>query len=166
MPPLYWTNVTVHVLAALFWLGGMLFLGLVGAPVLRAIEPPALRQRLFHDLGMRFRSAGWVAIGVLVVTGVLNLHFRGWLHWGGVLGSAAFWRTPTGHALAAKLAAVAVMIVVSVVHDLVLGPAAGRATPGSPEALGLRRRAALLARANALVGVVVVAAAVRLARGG
>ena len=166
MSALYWANVTVHVLAALFWLGGMLFLGLVGAPVLRAVEPPALRQRLFHDLGVRFRSAGWVAIAILVVTGVLNLHFRGWLHWSGVLGSGDFWRTPIGHALAAKLAAVGAMIVVSLAHDLVLGPAAGRATPGSPSALTLRRRAALLARANALVGVVVVVAAVRLARGG
>jgi copper resistance protein D len=166
MSPLYWTNVTVHLLAALFWLGGMLFLGLVGAPVLRAVEPPALRQRLFHDLGMRFRSAGWAAIALLVVTGVLNLHFRGWLHWSGVLGSGDFWRTPTGHALAAKLVAVGAMIVVSLAHDLVLGPAAGRAAPGSPRALALRRRAALLARANALVGVVVVVAAVRLARGG
>lgn len=166
MSAAYWISVTVHVLAALFWLGGMLFLGLVGAPVLRAVEPPALRQRLFHDLGMRFRGAGWVAIGVLVVTGVLNLHFRGWLHWDGVLGSAAFWSTPTGHALAAKLVAVTVMITVSLVHDLVLGPAAGRATAGSPEALTLRRRAALLARGNALVGVIVVVAAVRLARGG
>ena len=166
MSALHWTSVTVHVLAALFWLGGMLFLGVVGAPVLRAVEPPALRQRLFHDLGMRFRSAGWAAIAVLVVTGVLNLHFRGWLHWSGVLGSAPFWRTPTGHALAAKLAAVTVMIAVGLAHDLLLGPAAGRAAPGSPRALVLRRRAALLARANALVGVVVVAAAVRLARGG
>ena len=57
MSAAYWISVTVHVLAALFWLGGMLFLGLVGAPVLRAVEPPALRQRLFHDLGMRFRGA-------------------------------------------------------------------------------------------------------------
>ena len=166
MSALYWINVTVHLLAALFWLGGMLFLGIVGAPVLRAVEPPALRQRLFHDLGTRFRAAGWTAIAVLVVTGVLNLHFRGWLHWSGVLGSADFWRTAAGHALAAKLVAVGAMLAASAVHDFVLGPAAGRAAPGSEAALALRRRAALLARGNALLGVAVVVAAVRLARGG
>ena len=165
MSAAYWINVTVHILAAMFWLGGMLFLGLVGAPVLRAVEPPAMRQRLFQDLGTRFRSAGWVAIAVLVVTGVANLHFRGWLHWNGVLGDVDFWRTATGHALAAKLVAVTAMIAVSATHDFVLGPAAGRAAPGSEHALALRRRAALLARANALVGVAVVVAAVRLARG-
>ena len=29
----YYLNVVLHVLAALFWLGGMSFLGVVGAPV-------------------------------------------------------------------------------------------------------------------------------------
>ena len=164
MRALYFANVSVHLLAALFWLGGMFFLGVVGAPALRRVEPPALRQRLFHELGLRFRTAGWIAIAILLATGTLNLWFRGWLHWQGVLGSGAFWRTPPGQALAWKLAAVTAMLVVSAVHDFVLGPRAGRAGAGSPEAIRMRRQAALLARVNALFGVIVVLAAVRLAR--
>jgi copper resistance protein D len=166
MTELYYASVTAHVLAAMLWLGGMLFLGVVGAPILRRIEPPALRQQLFQQIGLRARAMGWWAIGVLVATGTINVWFRGWLRWDGVLGTAAFWRTATGHALAVKLVAVAAMVVVSAIHDFVLGPRAGRAAPGSPEALVLRRRAALLARVNAIIGVIVVAAAVRLARGG
>lgn len=162
----YYLTVTAHLLAALFWLGGMFFLAVVGAPVLRRVEPPAMRQRLFHDLGLRFRTTGWWAVGILVVTGTMILHMRGQLQWEGVLGEAAFWGTPFGRALALKLAAVTTMIVVSLVHDLLHGPAASRAVPGSAESLAFRRRAALLARVNALVGVVVVLAAVRLARGG
>jgi uncharacterized membrane protein len=165
MPALYYINVTIHVLAAMLWLGGMFFLGVVGAPVLRGVEPPALRQRLFQQLGSRFRRTGWIAIAVLVATGVGNLYFRGWLHWTGVLGSAVFWRTGVGHALAAKLAAVTVMISISAIHDFVHGPRAGRAAPGSAEAVAMRRRAASLARINAIVGIVLVIAAVRLARG-
>lgn len=165
MPWNYYLLVTLHVLAALLWLGGMFFLGLVGAPALRAVEPPALRQRLFHDIGLRFRTVGWIAIAVLVLTGVLLLHMRGLLQWSGVFGSAAFWRTSLGLALAAKVATVVTMVVVSFVHDFVLGPAAGRLEPGSPSALAMRRRAALLARLNALVGLLLVIAAVRLARG-
>ena len=164
MSTLYYINVTIHVLAAMLWLGGMFFLGAVGAPVLRAIEPAALRQRLFQQLGLRARTLGWWAIAILLVTGALNLWFRGWLHWQGVLGSATFWRTGIGVALAAKLIAVTTMVVVSAVHDFVLGPMAGRMTPGTAEALAFRRRAALLARANALIGVIIVIAAVRLAR--
>lgn len=166
MPALYYVNVTIHVLAAMLWLGGMFFLGIVGAPLLRSIEPAELRQRLFQAIGERFRAVGWWAIAVLIITGVFNLHYRGWLHWDGVLGSAAFWRTGTGRALAAKLGAVTVMIAVAAFHDFIQGPRAGRTTPGSPESLAFRRSAAMLARINAIVGVAVVAAAVRLARGG
>lgn len=166
MPFLYYVFVTIHVLAAMLWLGGMFFLGAVGAPVLRAIEPPALRQKLFQELGIRFRTVGWWTIGVLIVTGIINLHYRGWLQWDGVWGSVAFWRTPVGHALAAKLAAVTFMVTTSAIHDFVHGPRAGRAKPGSPEALAFRRRAAQLGRVNAVVGVLLVVAAVRLARGG
>ena len=166
MPALYFGSVTVHILAALVWLGGMFFLGLVGAPALRTIEPAELRQRLFDELGRRFRIVGWTCIAILLTTGVANLHFRGLLHWQGVLGSMAFWRTNVGHALAAKFAVVTVMLVVSAIHDFVDGPAAGQLAADSPAALVLRRRAALLARVNAILGVVLVIAAVRLARGG
>jgi uncharacterized membrane protein len=165
VPVGYYVNVTIHVLAAMLWLGGMLFLGIVGAPVLRGVEPAELRQRLFHQLGLRFRSVGWRAIGVLLVTGIVNLYYRGWLRWSGVLGAVEFWRTTSGHALCIKLVAVVAMLVVSIVHDFALGPLAGLAMSGSVRAIQLRRRAALLARINALLGVVVVIAAVRLARG-
>jgi putative copper export protein len=159
----YYVNVTVHVLSAMLWLGGMLFLGLVGAPVLRAVEPAELRQRLFSDLGRRFRTVGWVAIALLIITGIGNLHFRG-LQWSGVLGASEFWRTTYGVALAVKLAGVTAMIAISAVHDFIIGPRAVTARPGSSEAQGLRRQAALIARINAIVALLVVIAAVRLAR--
>jgi uncharacterized membrane protein len=160
---LYYTSVSIHVLAAMLWLGGMLFLGVVGAPALRAIDSAELRQKLFRDIGMRFRGVGWGSIAVLVVTGVANLWYRGWLSASG-MGSPAFWRTDTGHALAAKLVAVAAMITISAIHDFLHGPRASRLVPGSPEAIAARRIAMRLARVNALVGVIVVVAAVRLAR--
>jgi hypothetical protein len=58
------------------------------------------------------------------------------------------------------------MITCSAIHEFILGPRAGRATPGSAAAIALRKRAATLARANAILGVLLVVAAVRLARGG
>jgi uncharacterized membrane protein len=162
---LYYLNVTIHVLAALLWLGGMFFLAAVGAPVLRKVEPPELRAALFRQLGEQFRRVGWVAIGVLLVTGILNLYFRGLLAVE-VLTSGEFWRGGYGIALAWKLAAVMAMLAVQAVHDFSVGPAASRLPAGSSELLVVRRRAALLARFSALLGIVVVIAAVRLARGG
>jgi uncharacterized membrane protein len=166
MPSAYWISVTVHLLAAFVWLGGMFFLGLVGAPVLRAVEPENLRQRLFNALGSRFRVIGWVTIAILIATGLLNMQYRGLLQWDGVLAEPAFWRSAVGRALAGKLAAVVIMIVLSGVHDFILGPAASRASAGSAASRRLRRNAAVLGRLNALVGVALVIAAVRLARGG
>lgn len=161
----YYLNVTIHLLAAMFWLGGMFFVAVVGAPALRELESAEQRAALFQRLGERFRTSGWIAIAVLLVTGALNLRFRGFLSWR-TLGSADFWATPYGHTLAGKLGAVGVMLVVSAVHDFVLGPRASTYEAGSPEAIAARRRAAWLARLNALAGVVVVIEAVRLARGG
>lgn len=165
---LYHLNVTVHLLAALFWLGGMFFLALVGAPVLRKLDDPGLRARLFGELGRRFRSAGWWAIGVLVATGVANLHFLGVLD-ADALGDPAFWSSGFGRALAWKLAGVGAMIVTSALHDFVFGPRAaaarGDAADGGGDGLA-RRIAGWMARLNALLGVAVVLAAVRLARGG
>jgi uncharacterized membrane protein len=161
----YFVNVSVHVFAALIWLGGMFFFALVGAPVLRSVEPPALRAQLFRDLGVRFRGVAWVLIVILLTTGTLNLHFRGMLR-AEVLGSARFWASGMGQALAWKLAAVAAMLVFSALHDFVMGPRTSRMRPGSAEARRMRRNASWMARANALLGVVVVVAAVALARGG
>lgn len=193
---LYHLNVTVHLLAALLWLGGMFFLALVGAPALRKLESPALRARIFRELGLRFRTVGWWCIAVLVATGLVNLHFRGLLH-GDALLSSDFWSSRYGNALAWKLTGVTGMIAVSWLHDFVVGPAASRAAAASRggradgdgdgaggdgaesadrprveeqvdegEVARLRRRASWLARANGVLGILVVWAAVQLARGG
>jgi copper resistance protein D len=179
---LYHVLVFVHVLAALFWLGGMFFLAAVGAPALRRLESPELRARLFHELGVRFRNTGWTAILVLVVTGVWILHVRGVLRWE-LLSDPAWWSTAFGQALLWKLVLVAIMLTVGFVHDFVVGPMSSRAaavegggagTPGraAEDPAGderrrrLRRQAALLARGNAVAGILLVYWATRLARGG
>ncbi|HEX9691823.1 MAG TPA: DUF4149 domain-containing protein [Gemmatimonadales bacterium] len=159
----YHVNVVIHLLAAMLWLGGMFFFAAVGAPVLRSIEPPELRQALFERLGRRFRSIGWAAVGVLLMTGVLNLQFRGLLESATLL-RAEFWGTTYGRFLALKLTCVVLMIVLGAVHDFVLGPAASRAAPGTPQAAALRHRSAWIARINAVVGLILIVAAVRLVR--
>ena len=161
---MYYATVTLHVFAAIFWLGGLFFLAAVGAPVLRTVEPQALRAQLFRTLGRAFRPLAWLAIAMLLVTGVANLALRGRLR--PALEEGSFWHSPYGHALAAKLACVVLMIVLSVLHDFVIGPMASRVQPGTPEAKRLARGTAWVARANVGLGVLLVIAAVRLARGG
>lgn len=164
MSDLYLGTVTLHLLAAVLWIGGMLFFALI-APVLRRLEDDALRARLFDVLGRRFRAVGWACVAVLLATGVLQLRLRGW--WG-----APFWSPPAlfgttlGLTLSWKLALVSVMVGIQAVHDFWLGPKAGMAPTGSDEARRLRARAARLARINAFVALLLVYVAVRLGRGG
>lgn len=128
----------VHVLAALTWIGGMLFIALVLVPVARRLHDPGLRTRLVHDLGVRFRTVGWIALGVLVATGLANLWLRPEL-----LTTTRFWW---------KAGLVVLALALSAVHDFVLGPRAGR--PGADPAA--RVRASWVARVNLVVVLAVV----------
>lgn len=164
MRGLYLTSVTLHLLAAVYWLGGMWFLALVAAPVMRRDLGEAERGRLFQGVGRRFRLHGMLAFAVLLVTGLMNLSLRGWLR-PEVLGAADFWASPLGHALAAKLGLVLLMFLLTGAHDSLLG--AQTAPDASPERNERRRRAAVwLARGNAVIGLVIVYFAVRIVRGG
>lgn len=164
MRSLYLTMATLHVLAAITWIGGVLFLALVGAPALRRVEPASLRSALFEAIGLRFRYVGWGAVATLLVTGTWLLQLRGWLAWK-VLGDGTFWATGVGRALAWKLALVTVMLALSAVHDVLLSPARARALEQAPGGAATRRRLVLLARVGALAALGVVVAAVRLVRG-
>ena len=147
----YLLNVTLHVLAAFLWLGGLFFLAVVGAPVLRRVEPADLRAQLFRRIGERFRRVGWIAVVVLVVTGFGNLHFRGLLGSEG-WSDPGFWTHPFGRALALKLGLVTCMVGLAALHDFVLGPRASRLKAGSPEALRTRRSVVWLARSTPCSG--------------
>jgi copper resistance protein D len=129
----------LHVLAAITWIGGMLFIALVLVPVTRGIEDVGLRRRLVQATGRRFRTVGWIALAVLVATGVANLMLRPEL-----LSTPRF---------LVKAALVAGALVLSAVHDFVLGPRAGR-----PDLYpAARTQASWLARAEVLLVLVIVA---------
>ncbi|HET7876811.1 MAG TPA: DUF4149 domain-containing protein [Methylomirabilota bacterium] len=127
----------LHVLAAITWIGGMLFVALVLVPAIRR-EDPALRRRLVQAVGLRFRAVGWAALAVLVTTGLVNLWLAPFL-----LGAPRF------HA---KLGLVALALILQALHDFVLGPRAS--APGADPSL--RIRASWIARINVLIVLVIV----------
>lgn len=162
---MYQLSVFVHVVSAVVWVGGMLFLALVIAPATRQM-PPAERGPLFSIVGRRFRTIGWVCIALLIATGIANVAFRG-VTWGDVA-SGRLLTSDFGRVLTAKLAVIAVMIALSLAHDLLLGPASAAARPDPvllQRAAALRRRAALVGRVNTLLARLVLALAVALVRG-
>ncbi|QIA27405.1 copper resistance protein CopD [Thermaerobacter sp. PB12/4term] len=153
--------VYVHILAAMVWVGGILFLSLVVVPASRRY-PQDVRTRLFTDVGRRFRAVGWTALGILVVTGSIQMAARG-ATLANVL-SGTFFDSPWGRVMGAKLLAVFVMMLLTAIHDFVAGPAAERAARSGADATALRRRSGHLARLTALLALVVVFLAVQLVR--
>jgi copper resistance protein D len=159
--------VLIHVLAAIIWLGGMFFIALVAVPILRKIEPPAKRSEILSVTAKRFRVLSWIAISVLLVTGVINAINRGvtmdLISTGGLLSSHF------GKVLIVKVILVLIMVVLSAIHDFILGPqltnliSSSLHNPDSLQSLKIRRRyVSWLARTNVMLGILVVACAVML----
>jgi len=148
----YFTLITLHLLAAVVWIGGMLFLGLVLTPVLR-YRPPDERASLLSAVGRRFLKIGWAALGALLATGPALWALRG------------FELTTV---LVVKLGLVAIILILSLIHDVFLGPRLvahiGRADQGQ-ETVRLWRRVALLARLNLLCALVVLILGLAVSRG-
>ncbi|MBI3967396.1 MAG: DUF4149 domain-containing protein [Chloroflexi bacterium] len=163
----YQLSIFVHVLSAIVWVGGMLFLALVAVPATRHL-PPAERGALVGALGVRFRPIGWLCIGVLVATGLVNAAYRG-VTLASLMDGRLF-SSQLGWLLAIKVTLVAVMIALSAIHDFAVGPASVRAATATDAATAalrarLRRQASWLARVTTLLALVVVALGVLLGRG-
>jgi putative copper export protein len=129
----------VHLLAVVTWVGGILFIVLVLVPTTRRLQDPALHTRLVQDTGRRFRTVGWIALGLIVATGLGNLALRPELLW-----------APRFHV---KAVLVVLALLLGGLHDFVLGPRAGR--PGA--APSARVRASWVARVNVLVALTILA---------
>lgn len=149
-----------HLVAAMVWVGGMLFLTLVLVPVMRAGSVGGQARELFRSVALRFRGAVWVAIAVLMSTGFLLMSRRV-----ASLGDPSVWPW----VLKVKLGLVAAMIGVTLAHDFWLGPLARRAMPAGsddprPGAGLLIKASPWLARLGLFLGLGVLLTAVALVR--
>lgn len=146
----------MHIMAALFWVGGMLFLTLVIAPFLSTLEP-AKKSEIYKIVGTKFRFYGWIAIIILIVTGPLNLYYMGVPF--SSLFDPAFHGTPYGRAVMMKLGFVVLLVLSSLFHDFYLGPKAR----GNRK---LSRYAMIFGRSNLVVAILIVIFAVFMRTGG
>jgi copper resistance protein D len=156
MPVLVW----LHLLAAVAWIGGMVFLSLVLVPIVKREPFAAQRGALIRAAALRFRVVVWGAIAVLLTTGPLLVLGRGW-----PFGEPGGWPS----VLTVKLILVAILLALTVAHDLLIGPRVGwiLQTP-EPSRTGFERllvaSSAWLPRLSLLLALAVLFAAVSLAR--
>jgi uncharacterized membrane protein len=109
--------VWLHLLAAISWIGGTIFLSVVLVPVLKREPFASQKALLFRTIAMRFRVVVWGAIAVLLLTGPLLLHQRGI-----PIADPSGWPM----VLVVKLGLVAVLLLLTLTHDLIIGPRVGR----------------------------------------
>jgi copper resistance protein D len=150
----------VHVLAAVAWIGGMMFLSLILVPVIRRGSFGADRRALFQTLARRFRITVWTSIVVLVATGPLLVSSKT-----GSLVEPEGWRS----ILTMKLWLVALLVLVSAAHDFWLGPLVGRLRREAPDTPGLGDQmlinfSSLVVRLGLVLALAVLFLAVALAR--
>jgi uncharacterized membrane protein len=74
-------GILFHILAAVFWVGGMLFAHAMLRPAALSLDPP-LRLALWRRVFERFFPAVWVAVAVLLASGyaMVVFGFGGFAH--------------------------------------------------------------------------------------
>ena len=158
---LYRFAVSIHVLSAVVWVGGVLFMGMVAVPAAKKLNDE-LRRELLDDLGRRFRPIGWTALGLLVATGI-------WLmwNWGATWATVfdlSFFEHEHTRTLGYKLILVLAMLIVSGLHDFWLGPRATREGRSDEDVAKDRKLAAIMGRITGGLVVLIVVLAVLVAR--
>jgi putative copper export protein len=109
----------LHLIAAAYWLGGLIMLAIVTMSAIRTLERTAFRA-LIRRVGRAFFAGSLIAWAVLAVSGVAMATAR--LHSIGDLTASAYGRT-----LALKSSLFVLVIIATIAHTV----AGGRASPGT-----------------------------------
>jgi len=108
----------LHLLAAMTWIGGLVFQVLVVFPTLARAAPTGERLRFALSLEARFRVILWPAVGLVLFTGLVNL-MNVWYATVVTAGSISPMFIPL---LSVKLGLVIGMIAVQAVQQLLIYP--------------------------------------------
>jgi uncharacterized membrane protein len=157
---LYLFSVFLHILAAALWIGGMVFLIAVLIP---AVKKHPDKIALLNTIALKFRTAGWIALILLLGTGIIQLEFRG-VEWS----LDYFTSSEFGKLAGIKIIVFSIIILLSFYHDFFLGTKAmeeWKKNPDDPKTISLRNTSRFLGRINFLLALLAAALGVLLVRG-
>lgn len=108
----------LHLLGAVVWVGGLVFLVLVVSPALKRATSVREHLRLELNLEGRFRAVMWPSAGLVLLTGLYNvMNVLMANSASGVSLPPAFVRT-----LAIKIGLVVLMVILQAIHQLAIRP--------------------------------------------
>ena len=164
---LYQAAVFVHILSAVIWLGGMLFLLMVLVPLYRRERKAGGDMgELLRQITRKSLPVAWSAMALLAVTGV----FLAWDHWGIRPGNFFTADSHFVRVLQVKTGLFLVVIVLSLVHDFWIGPRVlaamkeARTDNSGPPGRGSRVLLLAFARVNLVLVLLILMLAVLLIR--
>jgi uncharacterized membrane protein len=118
---MYQAAVAIHLISAVVWVGGMLYMVMVLIPVARRAmqsEVPGAGLDMLRDAAHKFLPVAWAAMIILGVSGA----YLAWGHWD--IRPGVFF-TDDGrfmHILHAKSLLFLIVVLLSLMHDFWLGP--------------------------------------------
>lgn len=144
----------VHLLAASFWIGGMLFMVLALSPYVRKL-PQDISVKAYQEVGKRYSFWGTViGLPVLFLTGLYNMKTMGVS-----FSDLTSWSNPYASTLHHKLHLFALTVFLAVVHDFYVGP---RSHINKKFKIAAR----IIGVVNLLLGIFIIYLAARLRMGG
>jgi uncharacterized membrane protein len=163
---MYYVSIFVHILSAIFWIGGMLFTVTVLVPASRHKIIAPNRGTFFKIIGEKFSRISWILFLVLIITGITNLTTRGF-DWR-LFFSLNFWQAGFGYYLGIKLIIFSIVLIISGLHDFYFGPKAAQlmeSNPGSNHTQIFQKISSWLGRLNLALGLLILYYAIRVVRG-
>jgi len=138
----------------------MLFLILAFIP---GIKQHPDKVNLIFSVSKKFRKAGIISLIILLITGIMQLNYRG-VQWS----MSYFTGSTFGKTAALKMLTFVGIILINLIHDFYLGNRAIEAWKNDPESkqtIKLRNRSRLLGRLSFLLALLAVFLGIVLTRG-
>lgn len=113
-PQLHFIATIIHIFAAVFWLGWMVFIFFVLCPVTSRLDKVDV-MTFMVPVRSRVRKIVFWLIPIIILTGLYNMGYRGLLDW------HVLTTTPTGHRMLWKLGAALVLFGIYYFAPAILG---------------------------------------------
>lgn len=148
---------SIHVLAAVAFVGGAFYADRIMAPVAAKLLEPPVAGRLSQATGQRFTILAWTAAVLLILTGLVRAWGRGVLNLDDLL------NTSYGNVVLAKIVLSAVLVFVGILilrKAIALSKLAASGPPPPPEMGATQAHLILYTRVNLTVAAIIVVLAV------
>ncbi|MCW7495917.1 hypothetical protein EHQ96_08645 [Leptospira levettii] len=159
----YFICLTLHILSAMVWVGGMIFYVIVVMPVIRNQKLKDQKLTLLQLTAIQFRKISYTLFFILITSGFGILFSKGLLREDNLF---TFFTSSIGFMFSLKIGLFGFLFVSSVYHDFVSGPKTFLYLESDPvQYERYRRMSGLFGRFNLLLSLFIAFLGILVSRG-